>query len=254
MQWLIEATARLPLSDQESHAHFAQAVIDSLGPSAAHENANLSALFGPAGAQLEEVLVTTPTALAATVRSRGGREPILTMAVDRAGLIAVPTVVIALSPSKRFALPTPSGAFPIGSDVLKLTDRSRGGRRVIVTRWYPATPSARTRPLVEYASPRLRLCSAGRRSAFGLRGCRAQAAGSARAGSGVGAAPAEHDAAGPGGRPDPDCVDRALARRLHLGRADAGRIHGSARASRSGRLDLRRNREARRLPAVHAPR
>jgi dienelactone hydrolase len=154
-QWLIDASARLPLSDEEIHAHFAQAIIDSLGRSAAQVNANLNALFGAAGAQLEDVLVTTPTALVAVVEGQGGRVLLLTMVVDRAGLIAVPTDVIPRPATRRVALPSPSGTFPIGSDVLKLVDRLRGGRRVIVTRWYPATPSARTRPLVDYASPRL---------------------------------------------------------------------------------------------------
>jgi dienelactone hydrolase len=51
-------------------------------------------------------------------------------------------------------LPAPTGGSPVGTDAGALADPARGGRRLMVTLWYPAT-SARGRPLAVYASPRL---------------------------------------------------------------------------------------------------
>ena len=67
---------------------------------------------------------------------------VVTLAVNRAGLI-VRTGLAAAADAPAVALPTPTGRNVVGTDVVQVVDRARGGRRLMITRWYPAVPSAR---------------------------------------------------------------------------------------------------------------
>jgi hypothetical protein len=156
MQWFIDATAQLPLSDAEIGAHFAKAFLATAGTTA-QTNKFLTALFDTNGATLEGVVALRSHALVAMVTGRGGREWVVTLVVDRTGLIGFPTTITAPAHGQTVSLPRPSGPSAVGTDVLQLIDRARGGRRLMITRWYPATPAARSLPLASYASTRLRI-------------------------------------------------------------------------------------------------
>jgi dienelactone hydrolase len=156
LHWLVEATTRLPLSEAELRAHFAQAFLAMPGYSPARTNAYLSTLFDTSGMHFKGVVATRRKALVAVVAGRAPHELVLTLAIDRAGFIAFPTGITTPAILAPASLPSPSGRSPIGTDTMQLIDRSRGGRRVMLTRWYPATAAARSRPLAIYASPRLR--------------------------------------------------------------------------------------------------
>jgi len=70
--------------------------------------------------------------------------------IDDAGLIEF----AALSPvpaAPDVALPKPSGRAAVGTDVVAVVDRARAGRRLILSRWYPAATRAANRPLATYA-------------------------------------------------------------------------------------------------------
>jgi predicted dienelactone hydrolase len=148
-RWLIEASARLPLGDAELRAHCADAFLSSPGASPAEINDVLRTL---GALRLVGLVVVEPDKLLAIVTGADAQELALTLAVDRAGLIAFATIEPAVGGSE-VALPQPSGRAAVGSDVVQLVDRARGGRRLMLSRWYPAATGSRKRPLAAYASP-----------------------------------------------------------------------------------------------------
>lgn len=155
MQWFIDASARLPVSESELRAHLAKQFLAMPGYAPAQTNKALGALFGPTGMQLKGIVALRRNALVAVVTGRAGREVVVTLVVDRTGLINFPTSTTTPAGLPPVALPLPSGRSPIGSDAVQLVDPSRGRRRLMVTRWYPATMSSRSLPLSTYASARL---------------------------------------------------------------------------------------------------
>ena len=155
LQWLMDATTRLPLSTDEIRAHIAKTLLSTPGYSPAQTNGALAKLFDTSGMHLKGVVASEPRALVAVVTGRSGSEIVVTLVLDHAGLIDVPTSLNPSSSRPNIALPIPSGPAVVGTDTLQLIDRSRDGRRVMVTRWYPAVASARSRPLAAYMSPRL---------------------------------------------------------------------------------------------------
>jgi dienelactone hydrolase len=151
VRWLIEASARLPLSGAELRAHVTKAALSSPGGSPAEVNGFLRTL---GALRLVGLTLVRPDGLAAIVTGRDARELVLTVVVDHDGLIGSATIDPAVGGS-GVALPEPSGRAVVGMDVVQLVDRARGGRRLMLTRWYPAATGARERPLAAYASPRL---------------------------------------------------------------------------------------------------
>lgn len=125
------------------------------GLSPAETNKGLALLFGANGMQLRGLVAVEPKALVAVVAGLRGQEFVVTLVVDRTGLVGFPTTITAAAAAPAVALPAPSGREVVGTDVVQLVDRARGGRRLMLTRWYPAVPSARNRPAAAYASPRL---------------------------------------------------------------------------------------------------
>jgi dienelactone hydrolase len=154
MGWLIEASARLPLSDAELRAHFTKAFLDSPGASPAEINQILGMLVDANGLRLLGLIIVEPTALVAIVTGRDAQQLVLTFAIDATGLVAGATIDPAAGGSE-VTLPEPSGRAAVGTDVVQLVDRARGGRRLMLTRWYPAATGARGGGLASYASPRL---------------------------------------------------------------------------------------------------
>jgi dienelactone hydrolase len=155
MQWLIDASARLPVSETELRAHLAKQFLAMPGYAPAQTNKALSLFLGPTGMHLKGVVALRKKALVAVVSGRAGHEVVVTLVIDRAGLIAFPTSFTTPATLPAVALPSPSGHSPVGSDLVQLLDPSRGGRRLMLTRWYPATASSRHLPLSTYASVRL---------------------------------------------------------------------------------------------------
>ena len=96
----------------------------------------------------------------------------ITFVVDRAGLVEYATLQPAGS-GPEVRLPKPTGPAAVGTDRVQLVDRARAGRRLMLTRWYPAAAGAARRPLAPYASPRLA-------AALGLPAVRAHARDRAR--------------------------------------------------------------------------
>ena len=156
LRWLIDASARLPLSEAELRAHFAKEVLAMPGFSPAEANKGLALLSGERGMQLSGLVATAPKALVAVVAGAGGRELVVTLAVNRTGRIVVLTTIRAAADAPAVALPAPTGRNVVGTDVVQVVDRARGGRRLMITRWYPAVPSARKQPRAAYVSPRMR--------------------------------------------------------------------------------------------------
>lgn len=153
MRWLLAAPARLPLSEREWRAHLAEGLLAPTGGSPARLNNGLQTATGGEAVRLLGLSVVQPDALVAIVSGRDAREFVVLVTVDRAGMIKL----LSFEPSASgpsVTLPAPTGGSPVGTDVVALADAARGGRRLMVTRWYPAT-SASDRPLAAYASPRL---------------------------------------------------------------------------------------------------
>jgi dienelactone hydrolase len=96
--------------------------------------------------------------------------------VNGAGLIEFASIIPA-APSRPAALPRPTGRSAVGSDTVQLVDPARSGRRLMLTRFYPAAAQRPGRPLAAYASPRLS-------ATIGLPAVRAHARDRARARSG----------------------------------------------------------------------
>jgi dienelactone hydrolase len=152
MSWFIEASTRLPLSDEELREHFTEAFLGLPGSSPAESNDYLRKLIDVDGLRLHGLVQAQPDTLVAIVAGRDAQELALGFVVDRAGLIEFASLAPATVGSD-VALPKPSGRAAVGTDVVQLVDRARGGRRLMLTRWYPAASGARTRPLATYASP-----------------------------------------------------------------------------------------------------
>jgi dienelactone hydrolase len=153
MRWLIAASARLPLSEREWRAHLARELLALPGASPAQLNTGLQTTTDGEAVRLLGLSVVHSDALVAIVRGRDAREFVVVVTVDRAGMIEK----LSFEPSASgpaVTLPAPTGGSPVGRDAVALADPARGGRRLMVTRWYPAT-SARGRPLAVYAGPRL---------------------------------------------------------------------------------------------------
>jgi dienelactone hydrolase len=100
------------------------------------------------------LVIVEPDRFVAIVTGGDAQELVMTLGVDRAGLIGFATIEPAVDGSE-VALPEPSGPAAVGTDVVQLVDRARGGRRLMLSRWYPAATGSRERPLGVYASPRL---------------------------------------------------------------------------------------------------
>ena len=172
MAWFIEASTRLPLGDAEWRAHFAARFLALPGTSPAELDTALGQVIDARGVLLRGVVVAEPDALVALVALPDGRELVITFVVDRAGLVEYATLQLAGS-GPEVRLPKPTGSAAVGTDQVQLVDRARAGRRLMLTRWYPAAAGAARRPLAPYASPRLA-------TALGLPAVRAHARDRAR--------------------------------------------------------------------------
>ncbi|MEY2533438.1 MAG: hypothetical protein QOF29_1348 [bacterium] len=153
MRWLTEASTRLPLSEAELRAHFTKAFLALPAASPAAINETLGKVVDASGLRLLGLTAVQPGQLVAVVAARGTQELTVTLGVDRAGLIDFAALAGVAPP---VALPKPSGAAAVGTDVVALVDPDRGGRRLMLTRWYPAAAGAGDRPPAAYAGPLVR--------------------------------------------------------------------------------------------------
>jgi dienelactone hydrolase len=154
LQWFIEASTRLPISAAELRGHVTQAQLASPGGSPAETNAALRDVFDESGARLLGLTLAQPDSLIAILTGRDGLRLSLVLAVDRDGLIEFASLnsVVATAPA---TLPAPSGPAAVGTDIVALTDHARAGRRLVLTRWYPAARQTTNHPLATYAGPLL---------------------------------------------------------------------------------------------------
>jgi predicted dienelactone hydrolase len=153
MRWLIAASARLPLSEGEWRGHLSAELLALPGASPADLNEYLQMRIDAKAVRLLGLSVVQPDALVAIVRVRDAREFVVMLTVDRAGMINNLSLEPAAS-GPVMTLPAPTGPSAVGTDAVALADPARGGRRVMVTLWYPAA-STRGGSLAAYASPRL---------------------------------------------------------------------------------------------------
>ena len=153
MRWLIAASARVPLSEGEWRAHLAKGLLALPGFSPAALNEGLQMRTHAEAVRLLGLTVVQPDALAAIVMGRDAREFVVMVSVDRAGMIKYLSFLPSVS-GPEVTLPAPTGSSAVGTHAVALADPARGGRRLMVTLWYPAA-SVRGRPLAVYASPRL---------------------------------------------------------------------------------------------------
>ena len=153
MRWLIAASARLPLSEQEWRAHLAKELLALPDASPAHLNDGLQMRTHAEAVHLLGLTVVQPDALAAIVMGRDAREFVVMVSVDRGGMIKYLSFAPSVS-GPEVTLPAPTGSSAVGTYAVALADPARGGRRLMLTLWYPAA-SVRGRPLAVYASPRL---------------------------------------------------------------------------------------------------
>jgi hypothetical protein len=107
LRWLIDASARLPLSEAELRAHFAKEFLAMPGGSPAETNQGLALLSGERGMQLRGLVAVAPKALVAVVAGAGSRELGVTLAVNHAGLSPSSRRLQALPRSR---CPRPPGA------------------------------------------------------------------------------------------------------------------------------------------------
>jgi len=154
LQWFIEASTRLPISEAELRAHVSKAQLASPGGSPAETNAALRAVIDESGLRLVGLTLAQPNSLIAILTGRDGLRLSLVFALDRAGLIEFASLqpVVATAPA---TLPAPSGPAAVGTDVVTLDDHARAARRLILTRWYPAAGHTTNHPLATYAGPLL---------------------------------------------------------------------------------------------------
>ena len=156
--WLLEASARLPIPEEEIRAHFTRSFLALPGVSPADINRLLGSALDPAGARLVGVSVDQPDGIVAVIAGRGGRPLTLTFVVGRTGLVEYATLQFTPS-GPAVALPAPTGPAAVGTDTVQLVDRARAGRRLMLTRTYPAAPGAAEQPLAPYASARLAIAT-----------------------------------------------------------------------------------------------
>ena len=95
----------------------------------------------------------TPTLRTMTLLALGVLAPAIVATGVWAAEPAPPDPPVAIEASP--VLPAPTGRATVGTDRVELVDRARGGRRLMVTRWYPAAGPSLDRPLAQYASPAL---------------------------------------------------------------------------------------------------
>jgi len=152
LRWLLQASTRLPLSDPELRAHFSKWFLLTPGQSPGEINAALQTLAGPSGLHLVGLTLVQPNALVAIVMGRGAQQLLVTVVTDRTGLIDVGGIRSAM-PMLEATLPGPTGRAAVGTDVVEIVDHARHGRRLLLTRWYPAASGARGRPHAAYTSP-----------------------------------------------------------------------------------------------------
>jgi hypothetical protein len=154
MSWFIGASRRLPIPTAQLRAHFTKRFLASPGSTPAEINGILPTLVDPAGLRLVGLTLVQRDGLVAVISGRDGQELLLTFVVDRAGLVESANIDT-VSEVPNVTLPRPTGPAGVGSDVVQLVDRARGGRRLMLTRFYPSAANAHKRPLATYASPRL---------------------------------------------------------------------------------------------------
>jgi dienelactone hydrolase len=152
--WFIEASARLPIGATELRAHFTRAFLASPGGSPKEVNDALREAIDAGGVTLLGLTLAQPDRLIAILTGRGGLELALVFATNRAGLIEFASLQ-PVAAQASVTLPRPSGPRTVGTDVVALVDHARRGRRLILTRWYPAATKATNRPLATYAGPLL---------------------------------------------------------------------------------------------------
>ena len=87
MRWLIAASARLPLSEQEWRAHLAKELLALPDASPAQLNEGLQMRTHAEAVRLLGLTVVQPDALAAIVMGRDAREFVVMVSVDHAGMI-----------------------------------------------------------------------------------------------------------------------------------------------------------------------
>src|SRR4051794_39536449 len=150
--WLLQASARPPLSDAELRAHFSKWFLSTPGQSPAEINSALATLAVPGGLRLDRLTLVQPNAIVGRVTGRDGQALSVALVTDRARRIDV-GVLRSAARLPPVTLPAPTGRAPVGRDVVQVIDRTRRGRRLLLTRWYPAASGARRWPRAAYTSP-----------------------------------------------------------------------------------------------------
>src|SRR3954470_5827322 len=152
LRWLLEASARPPLSDGELRGACSKWFLATPGQSPAELNAALATVAAPGGLRLDGLTLVQPNLVVAHVTGRDAQALVVSLVTDRTGRIDFG----ALRPAARSpqaTLPAPTGSAAVGTDVVQVVDRARRGRRLLLTRWYPAMSGARHRPRAAYTSP-----------------------------------------------------------------------------------------------------
>jgi hypothetical protein len=144
LRWLLEASARLPISDAELRTHFSKWFLLAPAQSPAELNDGLDGVTDGGGLGLGHVTLAQPNALAGTLSGRDGRRLQVALATDRTGHIDV-GVLLPAGPPPQATLPAPTGRAAVGTDVVQVVG-ARHGRRLPLTRWYPAASTTRNRP------------------------------------------------------------------------------------------------------------
>jgi dienelactone hydrolase len=152
LRWFLEASARPPLSEVELRAHFSKWFLSWPGQSPADINADLATATGPDGLHLIGLTLVQPNALAASVTGRDAQLLLVTVVTDDAGRIDF-GVIRPAAPTAEVTLPPPTGRASVGTDIVEIVDPKRHGRRLLLTRWYPAASGARRGPPAAYTSP-----------------------------------------------------------------------------------------------------
>src|SRR4051794_4542623 len=133
-------------------AHFSKWFLSTPGQSPAELNAALATVAGPGGLRLDALTLVQPNAVVARMTGRDAQALVVSLVTDHTGRIDFG----ALRPAARSpqaTLPAPTGRAAVGRDVVQVFDRARRGRRLVLTRWYPAMSGARHRPRAAYTGP-----------------------------------------------------------------------------------------------------
>src|SRR4051812_30337382 len=175
LRWLLEASARPPLSDGELRTHFSKWFLSTPGQSPAELDFALATVAAPGGLRLDGLTLVQPNAVVARVTGRDAQALVVSLVTDRTGRIDF-GVLRPAARSPQATLPAPTGRAAVATDVVQIVDRARRGRRLLLPRWYPAARGARRRPRAAYTSPL--------RMALGIPSARVHARTGARARSG----------------------------------------------------------------------